>query len=100
MPRKQRAILTLLIIASSLILLVASAYTNYNSLLEADFLTRGVKFEACDIDDLWVDKQINLDILPIEFWSIGSLENDLHGLFIVSFLQGVSIVLPFSVLRC
>ncbi len=98
MPRRHRAISAFLIMVTSLIFLAASAYTDYNSLLEADFLTRGLKFEACDIADISVDKSINLNFVPIEFSSMGSLENDLHGLFIVSF--PVSIVPPSSVLRC
>lgn len=98
--RKHRAISTFLIVGISLIFSLASAHANYNSLLEADFLTRGVKFEAGDIDDLLVDKQINLDFIPGEFSVIGSLEIDLHGLLVVSSFQVVSIDPPFSVLRC
>jgi hypothetical protein len=99
-PRKHRAISTFLIVGISLIFSLACAHANYNSLLEADFLTQGVKFEAGDIDDLCVDKQINWDFIPSESPVIGSLEIDLHGLLVVSSFQVVSIDPPFSVLRC
>ena len=46
-----------LIIAISLILLMSSTYYHYDSLREADFLYRGLKFEAGDLEDLSFDKQ-------------------------------------------
>lgn len=46
-----------LIIAISLILLASSTYSHYDSLREADFLYRGLKFEASDLEDLSFDKQ-------------------------------------------
>ena len=98
--KKHRAISTFLVVGISLIFSMASAYSDYNDLIEVDFFTRGVKYEAADIDDLLVDKQINLDFIQAEFSAIGSLEIDLHGLLIVSSFQVVSIDPPLSVLRC
>lgn len=46
-----------LIIAISLILLMSSTYFHYDSLREADFLFRGLKFETSDLEDLSFDKQ-------------------------------------------
>jgi hypothetical protein len=100
MLRKHRTTSTCLFIGVSIIFSLAPTYSNYNCLLEADFLTLGVKFEAGDIDDLLVDKQITLDFIPNEFLLIGSLEKDLHRLLILSSLQIVYSGLPFSPLRC
>jgi len=100
MLRKHRAISTFLIVGISLFFSIASAYANYKNLVEADFLTPAVKFEAEDIDDLLVDKQTNWDFMPSEFLVIESLEIDLPGLFIMSSFQMGFIAPPFSVLRC
>jgi hypothetical protein len=100
MLRKHRAASTFLIVGISIIFSIASVYSNYNCLLEADFLIRGVKFEAGDIDDLLVDKQITLDFIPSKFLAMGSLGKDLHRLLILSSLQIVYSGLPFSPLRC
>jgi len=98
--KKHRAISTFLIVGISLLFSLASTYSYYNSTVEADFLNLGVKFEAGDIDDFLVDKQINLDFIPSESLAISSLEIDLHGFLIIFSFQIVSIDPPFSVLRC
>lgn len=100
MQKKHRTRSTFLIVGISLIFSLALAYSNYNAMVEADFLTLGIKFEAGDIDDFFIDKQINWDFIPNESLVIGSLEIDLHRLLVVSSFQVVSITPPFSVLRC
>ena len=55
--RKKSKSIAPLIIAISLILLASSTYSHYDSLREADFLYRGLKFEANDLEDLSFDKQ-------------------------------------------
>jgi hypothetical protein len=100
MLRKHRTISTFLIVSLSFILPMASAYFNYNTVIEADFLTRGVKFEGEDIDGFSVDKQINLDFLPSGSFIIASREINLQGLPITSFYQVNPIDSFFSVLRC
>ena len=100
MQKKHRPISTFLIVGISLIFSLASAHSNYNSILEADFLTLGEKFEAGDIADILVDKQINLDFIPSESLAIGSLEIDLHGFLSMFSFQIVPIAPPLSVLRC
>jgi hypothetical protein len=64
---------------------------DYNTLIEADFLNHGGKFEAGDFDDLWVDKQIKLDFMARESLIIASPEISLQGLPITSSYQVVSI---------
>jgi hypothetical protein len=49
---------------------LASTYSNHNTLIEADFLTHGAKFEARALNNLWVDKQINLDFQPSQSFII------------------------------
>ncbi len=100
MLTKHRAISTFLIVNLSFIFLLAFAYSNYNDLVEADFLTRGAKFEAADLNDLWVDKQINLDFPPTESLIIASPTISLHRLLISVSYQVPSIDSFFSVLRC
>jgi hypothetical protein len=97
---KHRPISTFLIVTLSFILPLAFAYSNYNTLIEADFFTQGAKFEAGDLDDLWVDKQANLDFMPSESLIIASPEISLHEFPITSSHPVVSITSFFSVLRC
>ncbi len=100
MLKKHRATSAFLIMSLSIIFPLASGYSNYNTLIEADFPTHGAKFEAGDLNDLSVDKQINLDFLPGESFIIVSPEMSLLGLLILSSYQAVSIDSSFSVLRC
>jgi hypothetical protein len=100
LPRKHRAISTFLIVGISLIFILAYAVFHYNILMEADFNTQGTKFEAGDLDNLWADKQINLDFMPSESLIIGSPEMNLYRLLIKTSFQVVSLNPLFSVLRC
>ena len=47
----------LLILGISLLLTFSCAYANYDDLLEADFLSTGVKFESQDADGFLLEKQ-------------------------------------------
>jgi hypothetical protein len=98
--KKHRAISTFLIVGISLIFSLAEAHSDYSAIVEADFLTLELKFEAGDIDDLLVEKQINWDFIPSESLEISTLETDLPGFLIIFSFQIVSIDPPFSVLRC
>jgi hypothetical protein len=89
-----------LIIAISLILLMSSIYFHYDSLREADFLYRGLKFETSDLEDLSFDKQ--------NFWvfnpSLFSAEYLSDEGFYLQFTNSSSIFpssdRDLSVLRC
>ena len=98
--KKHQPTATFLILGISILFSVASLYSNYNCLLEADFLTREAKFEARDIDNLLAEKQINLDSIASETYIFGSPEIDLRRLLMESSLQIVSLALSFSPLRC
>jgi hypothetical protein len=100
MLRKRRAISTFLILSLSFLFPLTSAYSNYNTLIEADFLTQGKKFEAGDLDNLWVDKQINWDFMPSESFVTASPEINLQGVLLAFSYQVISIDSSFFVLRC
>ena len=53
-----------LVIIISLSFQLGSAHSYYESLVEADFLGHGLKFEAADLENLFVDKQKSLEIGP------------------------------------
>ncbi len=98
MLKSHRTVATFLIVGISFVFILAPAHSNYNILMEADFITHGAKFEAGDLDDLWFDKQINWDFIPNESLVAASPETSLHGLLITP--QVVPITSLFSVLRC
>ncbi len=100
MQKKHRAKPALLIIGICLIFSLGSAYANYNTMTEADFLAPGAKLEAGDLPDFLVDKQVHIDFAPTGSFVMDSLEMDRHGLPIPSSFQITAIASPFSVLRC
>jgi hypothetical protein len=53
-----------IILAISFLFPLSCAYAYYNNLVEADFLTRGTKYEAVDIDNLVVDKHNLTGVTP------------------------------------
>jgi len=46
---------------------LGAIHSYYESLIEADFLGHGLKFEAADLENLFVDKQKSLEIDPRVF---------------------------------
>jgi hypothetical protein len=76
--RKNKTLLLLFTLSMMLVFQAAAAHSYYDSLIEADFLGNGLKFEAADLDTLCVDKQTYLQIettpsLP-EFPDVDSFE--------------------------
>jgi hypothetical protein len=90
----------LLAFAVCLLLPLTYAYSCHDAVIEADFLTNGVKFEASDIDNLLVDKQINLDFILDKTLSIHSPELDLPGFYMLFSILGPSTDSPLFILRC
>jgi hypothetical protein len=88
-----------LILAISLILLMSSTYFHYYSLVEADFLYRGLKFESSDLDDLFVDKQNIWDLKPSSGFAFSLLDTALHS-ELTTFLALFPSFDPFTSLRC
>jgi hypothetical protein len=43
---------------------LGASHSYYESLIEADFLGCGLKFEAADLENLFVDKQKSFEIAP------------------------------------
>ncbi|MGD0623770.1 MAG: hypothetical protein ABSB32_03520 [Thermodesulfobacteriota bacterium] len=97
---RQKIILVLLVMVISFFFLFSSAYSYYNSLIEADFLTCGLKFETADTDDLLVDKQIIVDFALGLISTVGSLGADLFERPTPSSFQVPGIDPSLSILRC
>ena len=51
-------------------------YSDYNVLLEADFIGHGLKFEAVDLENLVVDKPKILDLAPSVLSILNPLASD------------------------
>jgi hypothetical protein len=100
MQMRQKIFAVLLVTAVSFFFLSSSAYSNFNSLIEADFLTRGLKFEAADNDDLLVDKQTHVDFALGLFSIVGCLGAGLFEKPSPSSFEVPGMDLPFSILRC
>jgi hypothetical protein len=64
---KKGPLFILLIFAVSFLLLSACAYSSYDVIVEADFFTNGVKYEAVDIENLFFDKQNLVGMIPNPF---------------------------------
>jgi len=100
MLKKQRPISTFLIISLSFILPLAFAYSNYNDLVETDFFTRGAKFEAVDLNNLWIDKQTDLDFMPGESLLMAPPESTLRRFLTLSSFEIIASGSSLLVLRC
>ncbi len=97
---KKKLGLFLFILAVSSILLTSSVYFHYNSLVEADFLYRGLKFESSDLEDLFIDKQNIWDLKPTTSFTFSLLDNVLRP-ELATFSSIHSSFDPFtSILRC
>jgi hypothetical protein len=89
-----------LILAISLILLMSSAYFHYYSLIEADFLYRGLKFESSDLEDLFVDKQNIWDLKPSSVFAFSLSDTALRS-ELANFSSIIPNFDPFpAILRC
>ncbi len=84
----------------SLLLPWAIAYSSYDAVTEADFFTKGVKYEAVDIENLYADKQNVIAIIAAPFLPLFFLGDNFFGLFL-HFSRPID-ALPqiFSFLRC
>jgi hypothetical protein len=61
---KQQKLYIILMVMTISFFQVGAIHSYYESLVEADFLGCGLKFEAADLENLFVDKQKNLEIGP------------------------------------
>ena len=62
MRKVRKKVLAFSVIAILILFQAAAAHSYYDSLIEADFLGTGLKFEAADVDTLYVDKQNSVDL--------------------------------------
>ncbi len=63
MGKRQKLYIILMVMTISFFQLGA-VHSYYESLVEADFLGHGLKFEAADLENLFIDKQKSLEIGP------------------------------------
>ena len=52
-------------------------YSDYNVLLEADFICQELKFEATDLENLVIDKPKIIDVVPTALLTFRPLNSDL-----------------------
>jgi len=96
MMRKRHTLITLLV---ALLFDVACVYSSFDVMVEADFLS-GKKFEARDVEEVYAEKQSNLDAVLVSPTLFASLPG-----IIFEFLPSLSslntlFTQNFSVLRC
>ena len=87
------AILSVLFVSSHM-------YSDYNVLLEADFICQELKFEATDLENLVVDKPKILDLAPSSLLTLRPINSDLFGQPTNLFFQLATPYRSISPLRC
>ena len=94
-------IYSLFCIAAICIIFASShIYSDYDILLEADFISHGLKFEAADLENLVVDKPKILDFASNTPSILRPLGSDLLGQAANSYLQVATSYQTTSPLRC
>jgi hypothetical protein len=89
-----------IIFAISFLFPLSCAYAYYNNIVEADFLTRGTKYEAADIDNLVVDKHNLTGVTPPMVSTLLFVEDNIGGPHFYFPLSTPLNHLASSVLRC
>ncbi len=85
---KKGSLFTLVLLAISFLLPLTCAYSSYDILVEADFLSHGVTYEDMDKETLLLDKQNVLGIVLHPFSSVTSLKNNIVSPFFYLPLSG------------
>ena len=92
---------SLFCIATVCVLFASShLYSDYDALLEADFIGHGLKFEASDLENLVVDKPKILDFTRAALSILGPLGSDLLEHSSNSYIQVAAPYQLTSPLRC
>ncbi len=97
---KRGPIFILLIFAVSFLLPLSFTYSSYNVIAEADSLTNGLKYEAVDIENLSVDKQNLMGMIPNPFSFLLFLRENFFEPFSDFSLSLPAIHQTSSLLRC
>ena len=97
---KRVRLFALLIFVISFLLPLSCAYSCYDVIVEADFLTNGVKYEAGDITNLFLDKQNLTGMIPHPFSLFLFLAENFFDPFSGFSLPAPLIPETSSVLRC
>jgi len=79
---------------------LSCAYSFFNTLTEADFLTKGVKYEATDTEDLFIDKQNMVGVIPSPFSVSIFMATEFLGSQLDISVPPSQQGLAYSILRC
>jgi hypothetical protein len=97
---KKDPLFILLIFTVCFLLPSACVYSCFNVIVEADFFTRGVKFEGVDIANLLLDRKSPTGMIPNPFF-LSLLAADQFLEFLSPFSLPIPLVCPtVSTLRC
>ena len=98
--KRQKKSTIFIVMAISFFFQLGASHSDYESLVEADFLGHGLKFESADLENLFVDKQKSLEIGP-QVSSTQCLEdvNPFKQLFSFYFQESFTKQTPLT-LRC
>jgi len=75
-------------------------YSDYNVLLEADFICQELKFEATDLENLVVDKPKIIDVVPSALLTFRPTNSDLLEQSANPYFQLATPFRSLSPLRC
>ncbi len=90
----------LVLVAVSFLFPLSCAYSSYDVILEADFLTDGLKYEALDKENLFFDKQNLVGIIFDGFLPFLFLRDNFSGSFLNLSLITSGSLQSSSPLRC
>jgi hypothetical protein len=82
------------------IFVISHIYSDYNVLLEADFICQELKFEATDLENLVADKPKILDFAPSTLVTVRPLNSELFEQSANSYFQLATPYQSTPPLRC
>jgi hypothetical protein len=100
MGMKNRKLLLIFAIFISFVFQIAAAHGYYDTLIEADFLGSGLKFEAADVETLVINKQTNPDLGPSTSSSLYLPETGVLELLTPDASTPSAFAIIRSILRC
>ncbi len=100
MGKENRKVLLIFVISVAVVFQMAAAHSYYDSLIEADFLGNGLKFEAADLETLLVDKQTSLDLSTGAVAAPFVPESGIFEPFTPETFLIPSVERTYSILRC
>ncbi len=96
---KKGSFFTFLIFVLFFLLPLSCAYSSFDVLAEADFLTNGVKYEAVDTENLFLNKENCMGAIPNPFSPLLFSKDNLFEKF-SQFSLSIPVIQTSSLLRC